>query len=300
MESAHMGDQNGVNLTQLIVDRYPHLSKGHKKVANFVLEHGDRAAFMTLEQLAQETGVSRGTAERFARELGFVGYPQFKEKMASLLRESLVPVEKVRVGMQKQITPDLALRSAFTEDIHNLERTLQAISTEQFARAAALMRQADRIVLLGLGSSSYVAGLGVYRLSTFRSNVFAITESGGILYRQLYWLGERDVLLAISFPRYSRATVEACRYAHTKQLPVLALTDKLTSPLYGFATETLLVRSERELLAASLTAALTMIDALALTIAGTDQRRTLEAISEVTNLLIEADEFYPSADQDTV
>lgn len=280
------------NVTQTIAELYPTLSKGHKKVAEYVLEHRHQVAFMTLEHLAREADVSRGTAERFARELGFSGYPNFRQRMAALVQESLMPVEKIRLGTTRQITPELALRSVLGEDIHNLEGTLQAISGVQFTRALDLVAGANRVSIAGLGASAYLAGLMAYRLNAFRPDVTTIDESEEHAYRQLYWMGEKDLLIAISFPRYSRLTVEICRYARDKGIRILAITDRLTSPVYPLADEALIATSERELLVCSPTVAVALIDAIVTAVATRDQRQTLDSISEVTNQLIDTDAYF--------
>lgn len=280
------------NVTQTIAELYPTLSKGHKKVAAYVLENRHQVAFMTLERLASEADVSRGTAERFARELGFSGYPNFRQQMAALVQESLMPVEKIRLGTSKQITPELALRSVLGEDIHNLEQTLQAISGIQFARALDLVIGANRVLIMGIGASAYLAGLLAYRLCTFRPDVTTLDESEEHAYRQLYWMGEKDLLIAISFPRYSRLTVETCQYARKKGVKVMAITDKLASPVYALADEALIATSERELLVCSPTVAVALIDAIVTAVAARDQRQTLDSISEVTNQLIDTDAYY--------
>lgn len=277
---------------QMIAERYPALSKGHKKVARYVLDNRHRVAFMTLEHLAREADVSRGTAERFARQLGFSGYPDFRQQMAALVQESLMPVEKIRLGAKKQITPELALRSVLGEDIHNLEHALQSISGAQFARAVDLVVAARRVTVLGLGSGGYLAGFLAYRLSAFRSDVAVIDGSGENVYRQLYWSNQSDLLIAISFPRYSRFTVETCCYARDKGIKVLAITDKLASPVYALADEALIAVGEREVLACSPTVAIALIDAIVTAVAVRDQRQTLDSISEVTNQLLETDAYY--------
>lgn len=278
-------------VTQLIASRYSGLSKGHKKVATFVMENGQRAAFMTLEELAREAGVSRGTAERFARTLGYDGYPQFRRQVAGLLEESLRPLEKVRLGMERRVSPSLALRSVLAEDQLNLDRTLQAIAGDQFERAVELVRAAERVVILGLGASGFLAGLAAHRLGGLRPGVVAVANGGAGLYQRLCWLGERDLLVALSFPRYSRATVEACRYARGRGMGVLALTDAFSSPVYPLATEALLVRCERELLVSSLTAAVGVLDGIVTAVAVLDRGRTLDAMSDVTDQLIEVGEY---------
>lgn len=285
--------ENG-KVTQMIAELYPTLSKGHKKVAEYVLENRHRVAFMTLEHLAREADVSRGTAERFARELGFSGYPDFRRQMADLVQESLMPVEKIRLGAKKRITPELALRSVLGEDIHNLEQALQSISGARFARVVDLVVDADRIAVLGLGSAGYLAGFLAYRLNAFRPDVTAIGGSDETVYRQLYWMTRSDLLVAISFPRYSRSTVEACRYAREKEVKVLAITDKLASPVFTLADEALIATSEREVLVCSPTVAIALIDAIVTAVAVRDQRRTLDSISDVTDQLIGIDSYHPT------
>lgn len=275
-----------------IATSYRLLSSGHKQVAEYVLENTHRAAFMTLEQLASGSGVSRGTAERFARRLGFPGYAGFRRELALLVQESLAPVEKLRESLAHEVRPDAALRTVVAEDLRNIRDTLDSIVPAHFARALERIRKARRLVFVGRGASGHVAGLAALRLGTFRPQVSAMTDEGGRLMRELYWLGEEDAIVAIAFPRYSRSTVEACRYARGKGTAVIAITDAVSSPLYELADETLLARGDRGFLAVSLTAAVSVVDAIAVSVAGQDRRRALAAMTEITDQLIASGTYH--------
>ena len=289
----HSGSGGSAGVRRRIASCYPRLSAAHKRVAGFVLEHTQRAAFMTVEALAAETGVSPATAFRFARALGYPGFPAFKDELATLLQESLRPVERLRAAQAEgpAVGPQAALAAVFDEDRRNLEETQRGLAPEQFARAAHLLRDAERIVVFGEGASAHLVALAGHRLGGLRPGVTHAEGGSRGIYQQLYWLGERDVLLVVSLPRYSRATVEACRFARSRGARVVAVTDRVTAPAYALATEALLVHTQRELLLTSLTAALAVLDALVTAVAAMDRERTLGAMADLTKQLVDVQEY---------
>jgi len=275
-----------VPITDTIAQGFNGFSKGHRKVARFILDHRDTAAFMTLEELAEAAGVSKSTAERFARHLGFPGYPEFRAELGSFLRHALEPVEKLRAALGEPKSPAEVLQVALTEDLGNLQATLGGLSPQAFERTVGLLRGAARVFLVGLGSSAALVSFASYRLSLFHPNVEAITGGGGRMYRRLLWLTPRDVVLALSFPRYSREVVEGLRYSRERGAKVVALTDSLGSPLVPLADEVLLARAQRSTLTNSFTAPLAVLDALVVALAR-EVEGSLETMTELTEHVLE-------------
>lgn len=269
-------------VTKRIADLYPSMSKGHKKVAEYVLANRHRAAFLTLEQLAVNADVSRGTAERFTRELGFSGYPDFRRAMAELIQESLASGERLLSESDEPLSPHAALRSVLGEDIRNLERTLESVSDEQFARVVELIATSRRVGVVGMGVSSYLAGFFAYRLGVLRADVTAIQDNREHAYRQLYWMNKSDVLVAIALPRYSRLTIELSRYAREKGAKVISITDQLASPMYDVANETLLGSCNRELMVSSPTFVMSLVDAIVTAVALRDRSQLMASSTRGT------------------
>lgn len=258
-----MVEANGVHVLHELGRVYPELSPSQRKVADFVIHHNDHAAFMTLTELAEATGVSKSTVERVAREsLGFPSYLDFRTELQEVLRKAFHPAERIRAASGEQLRPAEALAMVVQEDVANLQATMQYIAEETFDQVVEQLFQAERVFLMARGSAHAMAELLTLRLRMVRPNVDLISADEGSAKRRLIWLSERDLVLAISFPRYSSQVIDDAAYARERGATVIGLTDRLSSPLVAVADLALTVATSRSTLVSSLTAACSLVDAL--------------------------------------
>lgn len=258
------------DLFVLINERLPKLSKGHKLIANFILSHYDKAAFMTAQKLGVTVGVSESTVVRFATELGYDGYPSLQRALQGLMRNKLTAVQRIEV-MNDRITRDDVLERVLSLDIEKIRRTLEETSTEDFNRAVDMITSCNTIYILAARSTAPLASFMSYYFNLIFPKVRLVHNSStSEMFEQIMHIDENDVLIGISFPRYSKQTVKGLQFAKSKGTHVIAITDSISSPLAQFADTLLLAHSDMASFVDSLVAPLSLINALIVAVSITD------------------------------
>lgn len=237
-------------------------SKSQKQIAAFIKDHYDKAAYMTAAKLGHEVGVSESTVVRFVMELGFEGYPEFQRSLKELIRAKLTAVQRVEVT-NNLIGEGDVLEKVLYSDIEKIKKTAADIERESFDAAVKNIVSAKNIYIVGMRASSYLAGFLNYSLRMVSDNVRLIqTTSGSETFEQMMSIGEGDVLIAVSFPRYSRSVIKCVGYAKKAGADVIALTDSESSPLAEKADQLLVAQSDMASFADSLVAPMSVINAL--------------------------------------
>jgi DNA-binding MurR/RpiR family transcriptional regulator len=243
---------------------YMGLSKAHRKAADYVLANVFRSATMSIDELADAVGISVATANRFARALGFDGYPQFRAELVSGFESMLEPVEKLRSEVLRPSTSTEIISASLSEDIDNISATRRGLVPEQCEQAVKMILQAERIFIMGYGASSYLAGLMMHGLEPFCRNIKCNIGSGGSTdsARQLFKYNSKDLFIGISFPRYVEDIVTFMQRLGNRGVPMLAITDSARSPLASLANVTLFAQTHRQYSPSSDGAALSLIEAI--------------------------------------
>lgn len=241
---------------------FPKFSKGQKKIANYIMTNYDKAAFMTAASLSEHTGVSCSTVVRFAVELGYEGYPQLQKSLQEMVRTKLTAVQRMEVTSTRMGDRDI-LSTILNYDILKIKQTLDEIDKNAFESSVDTIINARNIYILGVRSSSSLAGFLGFYLNLILDNVKLVsTTSASEVFEQILRVNNDDVVIAISFPRYSARTIKAVQYAKNQNAKVVAITDSLTSPLKKYANHTLVARSDISSFVDSLVAPLSVINAL--------------------------------------
>lgn len=250
------------DLITKIQSELPGFSKGQKQIARFILEHYDKAAFMTASRLGVTVGVSESTVVRFATELGYDGYPHLQRALQEMIRNKLTSVQRMEVAGDRMGGRDV-LQTVLHADTDMIRVTLDEIDRDAFQGAVDALMGAKRIYILGVRSSSALASfLGFYFNLLFENVTLVHTNSVSEIFEQVLRVGPGDVLFGISFPRYSKRTLSAMKYARDRGARVIALTDSQLSPLARVADHVLLARSDMASFVDSLVAPLSVINAL--------------------------------------
>ena len=240
-------------------------SKGQKLIAKYIEEHYDKVAFMTASKLGATVGVSESTVVRFATEIGYTGYPELQQAMQEMIRNKLTSVQRMEVTASRIGDADI-LDSVFNQDIETIRRTMEETPHEDFYRSVDAIVAARKIYILGARSSLALATFLYNYFNLIFENVLLVkSTSEGEIFEQMIRVDERDVVIGISFPRYSRKAVNAMNFAHKRGATVIAITDSLLSPLANEADYTLLARSDIASIVDSLVAPLSLINALIVT-----------------------------------
>lgn len=238
------------------------LSKGHKKIASYIKENYDKAAFMTASALGRKVGVSESTVVRFVTELGFKGYPELQKELQQMIKSKLTAVQRMEVS-ESLIGDNDIVRTVLNGDIDLIRETYEKTSREDFAKAVSTINKARKIYILGVRSSAALASfLGFYFNLVFDSVELIDTSSASEMFEQMFRIDKEDVCIAISFPRYSKQTVNAIRFVSDRGAKIVAITDSDTSPIASYADCLLVARSDMASVVDSLVAPLSLINAL--------------------------------------
>lgn len=250
------------DILTIISDKQASLSKGHKLIAVYILNHYDRAAFMTASKLGQVVGVSESTVVRFAFELGYDGYPGLQKSLQEMIRNRLTAVQRIEVASE-QIGTEEILDKVLNLDIERIRRTLEETNRDAFAGAVDSILNARCIYVLGTRSAATIARFLTFYFQLIFPNVRLIDASGrGEVFEQIMRIDSRDVMIGISFPRYSKRTSLAMHFAKEHGAKVIALTDSASSPLVKYADYFLQARSDMASFVDSLVAPLSLVNAL--------------------------------------
>lgn len=250
------------DLIHSITQQMPGFSKGQKLIAQYILAHYDKAAFMTAAKLGMTVGVSESTVVRFASELGFDGYPQLQRALQELIRNRLTSVQRMEVTSD-QLGDGNILHKVLNLDIEKIRRTMEKASVEDFEQAVDAIVSAKNIYILGVRSASALSGFMSFYFNQIFENVRLInTTSASEMFEQIMRIKEGDVFIGITFPRYSKRTTNAAKFAKQNGAKVIAITDSDLSPIAEAADHLLLARSDMASFVDSLVAPLSMINAL--------------------------------------
>ncbi|MDY5219307.1 MAG: MurR/RpiR family transcriptional regulator [Aristaeellaceae bacterium] len=266
---------------QELIQRLNHsgkkLSKSHRRIAECIVTHYDKVVFMTASKLGEYVGVSESTVVRFAAALGYSGYPQLQKALQELLRHRLTASQRF------ELTNDMdhvqVLNKVLKADIQNIRSTLDELDIGSFERAIDAIIQARQIYVMGLRSSAPIAEFFVHYLKFIFPNVRVVTSGVSDVFEQLSRIGEGDLLIGISFPRYASRSIEAMDFARKQGASLIAITDGPLSPLHSTADICLMAKSDMSSFVDSFAAPLSLINALLVALG---QRRRTE-VSEYFN-----------------
>ncbi|WP_455152917.1 MurR/RpiR family transcriptional regulator [Butyricicoccus sp.] len=285
------------DLITKIQSELPGFSKGQKQIARFILEHYDKAAFMTASRLGVTVGVSESTVVRFATELGYDGYPHLQRALQEMIRNKLTSVQRMEVAGDRMGGRDV-LQTVLHADTDMIRVTLDEIDRDAFQGAVDALMGAKRIYILGVRSSSALASfLGFYFNLLFENVTLVHTNSVSEIFEQVLRVRPGDVLFGISFPRYSKRTLSAMKYARDRGARVIALTDSQLSPLARVADHVLLARSDMASFVDSLVAPLSVINALIVAV-GMSRRDEIEQTFNKLERIWEEYDVYEKPEDD--
>lgn len=261
-------------------------SKGQKRIANYILQNYDKAAFMTASKLGTKVGVSESTVVRFASELGYDGYPSMQRALQEMIRSRLTSTQRIQAAGDLLSGQDL-LSAVVQSDMDKLRMMVGEADRKEFDRVVDKIMEARHIYILGVRSSSYVAGyLNFYMHLLFENVTLVQSNAAGEIFEQLLRVGPGDVMIAISFPRYSNVTMNTVKFAQDRGATIVAITDNMLSPVYQLSDAALLAPCEMISFVDSMVAPLSLVNALLIAVGyrlGTDVSRTFAELEDIWN-----------------
>ncbi len=279
-----MDNQNHV--LNRIREQYDKMSKSHKVIAAYILEHYEQAVFMTAAKLGEVLGISESTVVRFASGIGYDGYPKFQKALEECVKSKLNSVQKMDAKYGSSSQSEI-LTSVLTADIEKLQDTIQNLDATAFETAVSTILEADTIYIMGLRSNEPLAAFLHFYLNMIRGNVRLInTTSVSETFEQMMHINNKDCFIGISFPRYSMRTLKAMEFANDRNAKVIAITDSIHSPMNLYSSCNLLARSDMVSIVDSLVAPLSVINALVVALClkcPQEVKRNLEMLEETWN-----------------
>jgi DNA-binding MurR/RpiR family transcriptional regulator len=272
------------DILAVIHENMPTFSKGQKRIANYILESYDKAAFMTASKLGKTVDVSESTVVRFASELGYDGYPSMQKSLQKMIRNRLTSVQRIEVSYDRIGDQDV-LTSVLQTDIEKIRLTLEEVDHQSFERAVDAIVKARKIYIMGVRSAASIATFLHFYFNLIFDNVVmvnATSESG--VYENLIKVGAEDVVIGISFPRYSSRTVHAMRFARDQGATTIAITDSGASPLAPFSDMILKARSDMASFVDSLVAPLSPVNALLLAVSRKKDQEMAETFQKLEKI----------------
>lgn len=269
-------------------------SKGQRKISKYILNHYDKAAFLTAGKLGEVVGVSESTVVRFAADLGYDGYPAMRRALQEIIRSRLTAVQRIEVA-KKMIDSNDVAKSVISGDIENVQSTLENLSQESFNALIDAIVKAEHVYIVGMRTSTALASFLGFYLNLLRSNVYTIKDTAtSEIYEQIIRIGKKDLFIGISFPRYSSHTVSAMEFAKKMGAKTVAITDCAASPLAETADISMYAKSDMVSFLDSLVAPMSLINAI-IAATGLRNRESLsETFAKLENVWTEHDVYESS------
>lgn len=266
-------NENTKDLLRLIQIKFPKLSKGQKLIAEYILTHYDKAAFMTAAKLGSSVNVSESTVVRFANELGFSGYPKLQGALQELIKNKLTSVQRLELS-NDYVSDGYTLKGVLKADIENIRSTLEKVNYTTFEEVVNKIFEAKRIYIIGLRSSTILAEFLGFYLNIILQNVKVVGVGISDVFEQMINVGEGDLVIGIGFPRYATKTIDALAFTRDRGASVVAITDSLLSPLASKADYTLIAQSNMASFVDSLVAPLSLINGLIIAVGMREKEKT--------------------------
>jgi len=268
-------------LGQRIKEKTFHLTRSQRKLMDYILSHDDEAVFLKVGDLARRVNVSEATVVRLSKTLGFKGFPEFQRELRLLFRNKLTTTSRLQKTVKKMTTERDVLVKVFQADIHNIEETLKQTPATEFKQCVKAIDSAQRIIIVGLRSAYSLAIFLGIALEFLQKNVWVIQPGIGDMWDRMLGLRRGDLVIGISFPRYTRQTVEVLKFAKERGIKTLAITDSLVSPLAQYADHVLTAYYKMDSFIESFTAPLSLINAIATALGVLSKKSTMKSLKEL-------------------
>jgi DNA-binding MurR/RpiR family transcriptional regulator len=277
-----MKEENN-DLIKMIQENFPRLSKGQKLIAEFIMNNYDKAAFMTASKLGDKVGISESTVVRFANALGYDGYPKLQKELQELIKTKLTTVQRLEMS-QDYTSEGTVLKKVLKADMDNIRATLEEMDTEIFQKVVNSIFNAKRIYIMGLRSSTTLAEYLGFYLNFILDNVNVVPSGISDVFEQMLRVGKDDLVIGISFPRYSLNTLKVLNFAKEQGAKVVGITDSHISPIATIADYTLIAHSNMASFVDSLVAPLSLINALTVAVGMREKDKITNTFNKLENI----------------
>ncbi len=281
--------KNSNDIISKINSKYAYMSKGQKVLSAYITDNVEQAAFLTASKLGKEVGVSESTVVRFAIFLGYKGYPEFQKAIEDVLKTRLNGSEREKISYGS-VKKSKVLRSVLSSDAQRIQETLELSDEDTFNMAVEMIGGARSVYIIGLRNCSPLAEILAMNLRVMISDVRVLNSTNASeLFERLLYVGPRDVVIGISFPRYSMRTLKALEFAASRNAKIITLTDSFHSPVNLYSSCNLLAVTDMSSIVESMVAPLSIINALTIRLSMKKQKEVSQALEALDNLWEEYD-----------
>lgn len=277
------------NILYKIRREYDSFSKMHRKFADYILDNSDSAILMPLSKLSQASGVSEATIIRFTYRLGFSGYRDFQKSLLESIKYSITTIDRMK-GSRDLETTDL-INKQVNKDLSDINETFMSLDTEELLEAAKIIDEASRVYVLGLRTSYILSQYLSHYLKMMQFNVTIVEATMKEPFEHLVNMDKDDVLISISFPRYSQRTIEATKLIHEKSFKVISITDSESAPISRFSNINLEARLGMSSFIDSLVAPISLINALLISISDISKKDVKASFSKLESFWERSDTY---------
>ncbi len=272
------------NLLLRLEENMDTFSKGQKKIAEFILNQYEKAAYFTASKLGRSAGVSESTVVRFASEIGYDGYPDMQRALKLVARTKLTTAQRMEVSNEIFDKDDIA-GEVMMSDMENIKATIENIDKKEFRKITDAIISAKNVYIIGVRSSTALASFFCFYLNLIRSNVKLVqSATASELFEQIFRVEEGDLLIGISFPRYSQRTLKAIKYAKDRKATVVCITDSKDAPGAALADFCLAAKSDMLSVVDSLVAPLSLMNALLVSVCMSYGDEALSAFNKLEGI----------------
>ncbi len=271
------------DIFKIINRRYEHFSKSQKLIADYIIENYDKAAFMTASKLGEHVGISESTIVRFADALDFKGYPELQRALQELIKTKLTTVQRFELTNKYSNEMD-TVKKVMDSDIQNIRKTMEELDNDVLERVTHEILNAKRVYILGLRSSAVLAEYLGFYLNFILKDVHVVKAQYNDVYEQLININSEDVVIALSFPRYSRKTYESVRLLRRQGCKIISITDSQFSPLASISEMTLFAKNNVTSFVDSLVAPMSLINLLIVSISLQEKELLTETFRKLENV----------------
>ena len=284
MEEAGSVVSNTNDLLNRINSKYSSMSKGQKLLSTYITDNYDKAVFLTAAKMGETVGVSESTVVRYATTLGYKGYPEFQKALEELVRNKLNSVQRMEVTYGR-ISQSEILQNVLQADADKIKTTLEKLDNNAFDLAVKTLLEADNIYIVGIRSCASLASFLAFYLNLMFDKVhLLVTNSSSEIFEQMVRIGKDDVIIGISFPRYSMRTLKALEFANNRNAKVITITDSIHSPMNLYSSCNLIADSDMASIVDSLVAPLSVINALIVALCMKKQNVVAKTLTELEDI----------------
>ncbi len=283
-----MNDITTERIESLIISKYKGLSRNQRKVADYILNNMNESAFLSVIEIGEKCGASKATVVRFAQSIGFDGFIEFRNAIHTAVQSKFTYMERfpLLADSDKETIYEVA-----QQEVKNINQTMESLNLETFKTIINLFQKAGTIFTFGQGISALLSQVLAYSLSQVAVNARCLVSSHLSFEEQIMYAQPQDVVVFLSFPPYSKRTIEAAKLAMDKGIHVVALTDSRSASIVGYAHHSLFIQSENMLFTNSFAAISVTINAITTELSVRSKDRTLKFIKEVNDLMTANQQF---------